>query len=82
MGVNSVSWAPYVAPCSLFDNVDHQIGDANSDHQNGGAPGRPYMRLVTGGSDNLVKIWKYRYVFLVIYIYRFVFLLETGIFNF
>ncbi|XP_022663904.1 protein SEC13 homolog [Varroa jacobsoni] len=59
MGVNSVSWAPYVAPCSLFDNVDHQIGDANSDHQNGGAPGRPYMRLVTGGSDNLVKIWKY-----------------------
>ncbi|OQR78124.1 protein SEC13-like, partial [Tropilaelaps mercedesae] len=58
MGVNSVSWAPYIAPHSLFDNGDHQVTETSGDPQNSGAPERPHMRLVTGGSDNLVKIWK------------------------
>lgn len=44
MGVNSVSWAPAAAPGSIIS----------------AAPGTAQVRrFVTGGSDNLVKIWDY-----------------------
>lgn len=46
MGVNSVSWAPAASPGSLIS--------ANP------GPGQ-LRRLVTGGSDNMVKIWDYKY---------------------
>jgi protein transport protein SEC13 len=46
MGVNSVSWAPAASPGSLIS--------ANP------GPGQQ-RRFVTGGSDNSVKIWDYRY---------------------
>ena len=44
MGVNSVSWAPATAPGSLVSATP--------------APG-VQRRFVTGGSDNLVKLWSY-----------------------
>ena len=47
MGVNSISWAPAASPGSLVS--------ANP------GPGQQ-RRFVTGGSDNLVKIWDYKYV--------------------
>lgn len=55
MGVNSVSWAPSAAPGSIISTTP--------------SPGQ-LRRFVTGGSDNLVKIWEYKYVvlqFLFIY---------------
>lgn len=55
MGVNSVSWAPAAAPGSI-------ISAAPSAGQ--------LRRFVTGGSDNLVKIWEYKCVFLFIYLSR------------
>eukprot|EP01116_Phalansterium_solitarium_P003763 TRINITY_DN1458_c0_g1_i1.p1 TRINITY_DN1458_c0_g1~~TRINITY_DN1458_c0_g1_i1.p1 ORF type:complete len:211 (+),score=3.83 TRINITY_DN1458_c0_g1_i1:380-1012(+) len=45
VGVNSVSWAPAVLPGSL-------IGAA-------APPSAPVRRLVSGGCDNLVKIWSF-----------------------
>lgn len=48
MGVNSVSWAPAASPGSIIS-------------ANAGAG--QLRRFVTGGSDNLVKIWDYKYVF-------------------
>lgn len=46
MGVNSVSWAPAASPGSLIS----------------ASPGPGQQRkFVTGGSDNSVKIWDYRY---------------------
>ena len=47
LGVNSVSWAPALAPGALFSA------------QSGGGAGNPppQRRLASGGSDNLVKIW-------------------------
>ena len=42
LGVNSVSWAPAAAPGSLVSNKPE--------------PGAR-RRLVTGGCDNLLKIW-------------------------
>jgi len=47
MGVNAVSWAPAASPGSLIS--------ANP------GPGQQ-RRFVTGGSDNAVKIWEYKYV--------------------
>ncbi|QSS63815.1 protein transporter SEC13 [Histoplasma capsulatum] len=44
MGVNSVSWAPSAAPGSIISTTP--------------SPGQ-LRRFVTGGSDNLVKIWEY-----------------------
>jgi protein transport protein SEC13 len=44
MGVNSVSWAPATAPGSLVSA--------------GPAPG-VQRRFVTGGSDNVLKLWSY-----------------------
>jgi WD40 repeat protein len=46
MGVNSISWAPAAAPGSLISSNP--------------GPGQQ-RRFVTGGSDNLLKIWDYRY---------------------
>ncbi|KAI9786040.1 MAG: GTPase-activating protein S13 [Peltula sp. TS41687] len=43
IGVNAVSWAPAISPGALFSN--------------GAAPNATSRRFVTGGSDNLVKIW-------------------------
>eukprot|EP00468_Gymnochlora_sp_CCMP2014_P001343 CAMPEP_0167741870 /NCGR_PEP_ID=MMETSP0110_2-20121227/1099_1 /TAXON_ID=629695 /ORGANISM="Gymnochlora sp., Strain CCMP2014" /LENGTH=316 /DNA_ID=CAMNT_0007625975 /DNA_START=30 /DNA_END=980 /DNA_ORIENTATION=+ len=43
-GVNAVSWAPAIPSASLVAQ---------------GAIPKPQMRLVTGGCDNLVKIWAY-----------------------
>ncbi|CAB3998314.1 SEC13 homolog [Paramuricea clavata] len=48
IGCNAVSWAPSVHPGSLFDSV------------NDPKRGKVEKRLVTGGCDNLVKIWKMR----------------------
>jgi len=45
IGVNSVSWAPSTAPGSLVSSNPAQQGGVR--------------RFVTGGSDNLVKIWAY-----------------------
>jgi protein transport protein SEC13 len=42
IGVNAVSWAPAISPGALFSS---------------GAPNNTVRRFVTGGSDNLVKIW-------------------------
>eukprot|EP01119_Soliformovum_irregulare_P008444 TRINITY_DN21560_c0_g1_i1.p1 TRINITY_DN21560_c0_g1~~TRINITY_DN21560_c0_g1_i1.p1 ORF type:complete len:308 (-),score=56.73 TRINITY_DN21560_c0_g1_i1:37-960(-) len=44
IGVNSVSWAPAIAPGSIVS---------------GSASQTPVKRLVSGGCDNLVKIWRY-----------------------
>lgn len=46
IGCNAVSWAPSAAPSSLISIS--------------GAAAENYIkRLATGGSDNLIKIWKY-----------------------
>ncbi|CAG8935339.1 unnamed protein product [Penicillium salamii] len=47
MGVNSISWAPAAFAGSLISSNP--------------GPGQQ-RRFVTGGSDNLVKIWDYKYV--------------------
>ena len=47
IGANAVSWAPAMQPGSL---VSSSLG------QN-----PPARRFVTGGSDNLVKIWEWKY---------------------
>jgi WD40 repeat protein len=47
MGVNAVSWAPAASPGSLIS--------ANP------GPGQ-LRRFATGGSDNAVKIWEYKFV--------------------
>ncbi|KAI9862552.1 MAG: GTPase-activating protein S13 [Trichoglossum hirsutum] len=44
MGVNAVSWAPAISAGSLVSS---------------GVPSSAVRRLVTGGSDNQVKIWSY-----------------------
>ena len=46
LGANAVSWAPATLPGQL------------TSAQSGTAPG-PVRRFVTGGSDNLVKLWQY-----------------------
>jgi protein transport protein SEC13 len=46
IGVNSISWAPAVAPGALLRSASAA-----------GQP--PVRRFVTGGCDNLVKIWRY-----------------------
>jgi hypothetical protein len=46
MGVNAVSWAPATSAGSLIST-------------NPGPGGQ--RRFVTGGSDNAVKIWEYKY---------------------
>lgn len=48
MGVNSISWAPAASAGSLISS------NPGGGHQ---------RRFVTGGSDNLLKIWDYKYVF-------------------
>lgn len=47
IGCNAVSWAPAVHPGSLFDSAGQKRSKVEK-------------RLVTGGCDNLVKIWKMR----------------------
>jgi protein transport protein SEC13 len=47
MGVNSISWAPAAFAGSLISSNP--------------GPGQQ-RRFATGGSDNLVKIWDYKYV--------------------
>jgi protein transport protein SEC13 len=46
IGVNSISWAPAVAPGALLRSASAA-----------GQP--PVRRFATGGCDNLVKIWRY-----------------------
>lgn len=46
IGVNAVSWAPATQPGSLVASVGQGQEKAR--------------RFVTGGSDNLVKIWSYK----------------------
>jgi protein transport protein SEC13 len=46
IGVNAVSWAPAVVPGSLVSQQQQQ-------------PPTPQKTIVSGGCDNLVKIWKY-----------------------
>merc|ERR1711916_352250 len=47
MGANSVSWAPSLAPGVLADTGGE--GDI----------GRAPLRFVSGGCDNLIKVWVY-----------------------
>lgn len=47
LGANAVSWAPAAAPGALLSA------------QGPGQQSGPVRRFVTGGSDNLVKIWNY-----------------------
>lgn len=49
LGVNSVSWAPALAPGSI----------ASSSASGGGAANNSSRRFVTGGSDNVLKIWAF-----------------------
>lgn len=50
IGCNAVSWAPAAQPGSIVNTT-------------GGAPGATGVRrFVTGGSDNQVKIWGWKYV--------------------
>jgi protein transport protein SEC13 len=44
IGCNAVSWAPSSVPATLFQTT-------------GSAPLSAVKRLVTAGSDNMVKIW-------------------------
>lgn len=46
IGVNAVSWAPALYPGAIFSRGQHSS----------------VRRFVTGGSDNLVKIWDWKYV--------------------
>ena len=55
IGVNAVSWAPALYPGSLFNHRSSQAG---------------LRRLVTGGSDNLVKIWDWKYVVVIFPLHR------------
>ena len=45
LGVNSVSWAPALAPGALFSPPPSSAATS------------PQRRLASGGSDNLVKLW-------------------------
>lgn len=47
LGVNSVSWSPSLGPGQLISA------------QTPGAQPAPLRRFVTGGSDNLLKLWDY-----------------------
>lgn len=49
IGCNAVSWAPAVVPGSLID-------------QPSGQKPNYVKRFVSGGCDNLVKLWKYAFV--------------------
>ena len=55
LGGNAVSWAPDVAPGSIVQTQGAASG-ANAGNQS-------RRRFVTAGSDNMVKIWSYKYVF-------------------
>lgn len=48
LGVNAVSWSPSLRP-----------GQLTSAQAPGSQPPQPLRRFVTGGSDNLVKLWDY-----------------------
>lgn len=50
LGCNSVSWAPVTTPGSL---VTTTLSGASTGPL-------PQRRLVTGGSDNVVRIWLYK----------------------
>ena len=45
IGCNAVSWAPAIAPSAAFDSTT-------------GARATPIKRFVSGGCDNLVKVWR------------------------
>ena len=47
IGANAVSWAPATAPGSLVSSAP---------------PAGALRRFATGGSDNLVKLWDWKYV--------------------
>ena len=51
MGCNAISWAPALVPGSLVSTSQVNTGGGN------------VMKLVTGGCDNLVKIWTFEYCF-------------------
>ena len=56
IGCNAVAWAPAVSPGSIVQT-------------SGGAPNATgSRRFVTGGSDNLVKIWAWKYASLSLFI--------------
>ena len=45
IGCNAVSWAPAIGPNAAFDSTS-------------GARTAPVKRFVSGGCDNLVKVWR------------------------
>ncbi len=70
LGVNSVSWAPSIAPGGLGLGVSSSASASTSNQQQPGTPapggaGNPsgpalgQRRFVTGGCDNLLKIWAF-----------------------
>ncbi|PJF19571.1 SEC13-like protein [Paramicrosporidium saccamoebae] len=55
IGCNAVAWCPSARPDSLLSAMPS--GTASD------VPIFAEMRLATGGCDNLIKIWKYRFYF-------------------
>ncbi|RMY72684.1 hypothetical protein D0863_04358 [Hortaea werneckii] len=54
LGVNAVSWAPATLPGQLTNSAQ-----PTSQNSSSGGAGGLQRRFVTGGSDNLVKLWEY-----------------------
>lgn len=52
IGVNSVSWAPSIAPSSL-------IAPSTANNSNGSSSSPYVKKFATGGCDGLVKIWAF-----------------------
>ncbi|BFZ57646.1 GTPase-activating protein S13 [Savitreella phatthalungensis] len=58
LGSNAVSWAPATVPGSLISATGR--GPAAGDNASGSAAvAGPIRKFVTGGCDNLAKIWRY-----------------------
>jgi hypothetical protein len=53
MGCNAVSWAPALVPGSLVSTQQNVTGNVK--------------KLATGGCDNLVKIWVFEYLHVIIW---------------
>lgn len=57
IGCNAVAWCPSACPASLLTAL--KGGGADSSRDSSNSPLFADMRIVSGGCDNLVKIWKY-----------------------
>lgn len=55
LGCNAVSWGPDSTPGSIVQSGASTVSPSN-------------RRFATGGSDNLVKIWHFKYIFLSLFL--------------